>query len=100
MYLLRKTLEEYNLSHILECKYGNYRIINSSFLCDVTKFEEIAEKYLHKTMEESDWNEVVLIYKGGYLEESGYLWAYERAAALELLFYDLQYEKNITQQVR
>lgn len=67
-YRLRKWLAENNITPIFEYKRNSYRIVPSEFRCDLYELEE-AEK-------NRDGNKMKLLYKGEFLEEDGYDWAY------------------------
>ncbi|MEI6101629.1 MAG: response regulator [Eubacteriales bacterium] len=68
MYLLRKRLVELGIGQILECARGNYRVRTDMIRCDYYESKEGRGKHP---------------YGKGYMEENGYIWAYERAAEIE-----------------
>lgn len=82
-YLLRKRLAEAGLSQILESVRGNYRIVTEEADCDVWRLEEMLKKNQVKRKEDLRLIEQFL--QKGYMEASGYAWAYPRAAELEAL---------------
>lgn len=79
-YLLRKFLEQHGLSHIFECKRGNYRILTNEIDCDAYTLEKILKPSYQKSKEDVLLIEQFL--QNGYLENSGYQWAYAKAAEL------------------
>lgn len=80
-YLLRKRLAEAGISHILESVRGNYRVLTDKFSCDVYKLEDMIRRNYTKRRED------ILFFgrlkEKGYMEGSGYDWAYPRAAELD-----------------
>lgn len=79
-YLLRKRLAEAGLSQILESVRGNYRIVTDKVECDVYQLEEMLRKNQMKVREDSHLLEQLV--QKGYMEDSGYAWAYPKAAEL------------------
>lgn len=88
-YLLRKSLAEMGIPHILECKRGNYRICSSEIECDLFQFQELSQKMLSHGYDEALFNKIELLHQGVYMEETGYEWAYPKAAELEQVYYKL-----------
>jgi two-component SAPR family response regulator len=82
-YLLRKRLAEAGLSHILESIRGNYRIVTDKISCDVYQLEDRIKNDLMNRKEDKLLLEQFM--RKGYMEASGYEWAYPRAAELEIL---------------
>jgi two-component system LytT family response regulator len=82
-YLLRKRLAEVGLSHIIESVRGNYRVVTDKFDCDVYKLEEMIHKGQMNRKE--DFRLLEQLMQKGYMEGSGYAWAYPKAAELEAL---------------
>lgn len=80
-YLLRKRLAEAGLSQILESVRGNYRIVTDKVDCDAYQLEEIIKKNQMKRKEDTRLLEQPV--QKGYMEGSGYDWAYPRAAELD-----------------
>lgn len=80
-YLLRKRLAEAGLSPILESVRGNYRIVTDKVDCDVYQLEDMLKKNQVKRKE--DFCLIEQLVRKGYMEASGYAWAYPRAAELE-----------------
>ncbi len=80
-YLLRKRLAGVGLSGILESVRGNYRILKDKVDCDVYQLEEILKKNNIKSKEDLRLLEQLI--QKGYMEGSGYDWAYPRAAELD-----------------
>ncbi len=80
-YLLRKRLAEAGLSRILESARGNYKIVSDEADCDVWRLEEMLKKNQVKRKEDLRLIEQLL--QQGYMEASGYAWAYPKAAELE-----------------
>ena len=83
MYLLRKSLNEAHIEHILENKRGNYRIRKDEIFCDFYIFEQDAKRALIETASPGLYQKLELLYQGEYMEETGYEWAYPKAATLE-----------------
>lgn len=67
-YRLRKWLSENNLSQIFESGRNSYRVAPSEFSCDLYDLE--------KALKQGDQKRISLLYKGEFLEEDGYEWAY------------------------
>ncbi len=82
-YLLRKRLAEAGLSQILESVRGNYRIVTDKVDCDVYQLEEMIKKKQLEGKESFHFLEQLV--QKGYMEASGYDWAYPRAAELDEL---------------
>lgn len=80
-YLLRKRLAETGLTQILESVRGNYRIVTDKVDCDIWQLEEMLKKNQVKRKE--DLRLIEQLMQKGYMEASGYAWAYPKAAELE-----------------
>ena len=80
-YLLRKRLAEAGLSQILESGRGNYRIVKDQISCDLYQLEEMVSSDQFNRKE--DVRLLEQLEKRGYMEESGYAWAYAKAAELD-----------------
>lgn len=65
---LRKWLSENNIAQIFESKRNSYRVVPSEFSCDLFELE--------KALRDSDKKRIRQLYKGEFLEEDGYEWAY------------------------
>lgn len=89
-YLLRKNLQQMGIGRILECKRGNYRVLVQKIDCDFFKFEHITEKILKFGYRDELFNKAELLYRGTYMDEAGYEWAYPRAAEIEHIFHRLE----------
>ena len=76
VYRLRKWLTEQGIPQILECKRNRYRVIPDQFDCDLYEFEK-AELDGNRT-------KMKLLYKGRFMEENGYQWAYPKEAKIEI----------------
>jgi two-component SAPR family response regulator len=82
-YLLRKRLAEAGISQILESVRGNYRIVTNKVDCDVYQLEEMIKKnYVNR---KEDIRLFEQLAQKGYMEASGYDWAYPRAAELDTM---------------
>ena len=79
-YLLRKRLAEVGISQILENSRGNYKIITEEISCDLYQLEELIKFNHIKTKEDCSLLEDLS--EKGYMEDSGYVWAYPKAAKL------------------
>ena len=82
-YLLRKRLAEAGLSQILECVRGNYRIVADQIDCDIYRMEELIKN--HRTEQKEVFRLLEQLMQNGYMEGSGYGWAYPKAAELDIL---------------
>lgn len=82
-YLLRKRLAEAGLTQIIESVRGNYRILPDKVDCDVYRLEEMHKNNYMKRKEDFQLFEQLL--QRGYMEASGYDWAYPKAAELDTL---------------
>jgi two-component SAPR family response regulator len=82
-YLLRKRLAEAGLSQLLESVRGNYRIVTDIIDCDVYQLEELLKK--NQLRRKEDFTLLEQLVQKGYMEASGYAWAYPRAAELDAL---------------
>ena len=80
-YLLRKRLTEAGISQILESGRGNYRVVTDQVNCDLYQLEELIKG--NKLNRKEDFNLLEQLQQKGYMEESGYVWAYPRAAELD-----------------
>ncbi|AFM43386.1 response regulator containing CheY-like receiver and SARP domains [Desulfosporosinus acidiphilus SJ4] len=80
-YLLRKRLAEAGLAQILKSERGNYRIVADKFDCDVYRLEEMLKNSQLKSNAGLRLLEELVL--KGYMEASGYGWAYPRAAELD-----------------
>lgn len=80
-YLLRKRLAEVGLTQILENGRGKYRVIPDQIDCDLYQLEELIA--IDQIKRRQDLHVVKQLSQKGYMEASGYAWAYPRAAELE-----------------
>lgn len=85
-YLLRKRLAEAGLSRILESIRGNYRIVADKVDCDVYQLEGLLK--LNHIKRKEDFFLLEQLMQKGYMEASGYEWAYPKAVELENLCRD------------
>ena len=90
-YLLRKRLAEVGLSQIIESVRGNYRVVSDKFDCDVYQLEEMIHKKQMNRKEDSRLLERLM--QKGYMEGSGYAWAYPKAAELDALCRSVRLKK-------
>lgn len=65
---LRKWLSENGVSQIFEARRNSYRVVLSEISCDLIELE--------KELRDGDRKKAALLYKGDFLEEDGYEWAY------------------------
>lgn len=65
---LRKWLSENNIAQIFDSRRNSYRVISAKFRCDLFDLE--------RALAEGDKGKAKLLYKGDFLEEEGYEWAY------------------------
>ena len=82
-YLLRKRLAEAGMPHILESVRGNYRIATESIDCDVYRLVDLLKN--NRTKRKEDVRLLEQLMEKGYMEGSGYTWAYPKAAELDAL---------------
>lgn len=80
-YLLRKRLAEAGLSQILESVRGNYRVVTDKVDCDIYQLEEVIKK--NQIRRKEDFLLLEQQAQKGYMEASGYAWAYPRAAEID-----------------
>ncbi len=73
---LRKWLSENNIAQIFEAKRNSYRVAVSEFNCDLYDLED--------ALKTGDRRRIELLYKGEFLEEEGYQWAYPLQAELAI----------------
>jgi two-component SAPR family response regulator len=67
-YRLRRWLSENGVSGIFEARRNSYRVIPSEYGCDMADLEE--------ALRAAEWKKAELLYRGEFLEEEGYEWAY------------------------
>ncbi len=67
-YRLRKWLSENNITQIFECRRNSYRVVPSEFQCDLYDLEKLKKDGSKIPAE--------YFYRGDFLEEEGYEWAY------------------------
>lgn len=82
-YLLRKRLAEAGMAQILDSERGNYRIAADKFDCDVYQLEEMLKN--RQARSEEGFRLLEQAVQKGYMEASGYGWAYPRAAEIDAL---------------
>lgn len=80
-YLLRKRLAEAGISQIMESGRGNYRVVKDQVNCELYQLDEVIKSFQIKRKEE--FRLLEQLKQRGYMEGSGYAWAYPRAAELE-----------------
>jgi two-component SAPR family response regulator len=80
-YLLRKRLAEAGLSQVLENGRGKYRVIPDQIDCDLYQLEELIT--INQIKRRQDLHLVKQLSQKGYMEASGYAWAYPRAAEID-----------------
>lgn len=86
-YLLRKHLAAAGIAQILSCSRGNYQVFPQNFRCDYYEFMDLIAS---PEISVADQSKALSIYKGGYMEENGYEWAYPRLAELEEKYYHIK----------
>jgi len=82
-YLLRKRLAEAGISQILESGRGNYRLVTDQVNCELYQLEEQIKS--HQIKRKEDFRLLEQLQQKGFMEGSGYAWAYPRAAELDEL---------------
>lgn len=80
-YLLRKKLAQVGMSHILESGRGNYRVIKDQVNCDVYQLEDLIMG--NEIKEKENFALIEQFKQRGYMEGSGYAWAYPKAVELD-----------------
>lgn len=75
-YRLRKWLSENNIAQIFEARRNSYRVAVSEFNCDLYDLED--------ALKNGDLERARQLYKGGFLEEEGYQWAYPIQAVWDI----------------
>lgn len=80
-YLLRKRLAEAGLAQILESGRGNYRVLKALVNCDLYQLEELLKS--DQINKREDFRLLEQSEQKGYMEGSGYAWAYPKAAELD-----------------
>ena len=80
-YLLRKKLAEAGLSRILENGRGNYRVMTDQVNCDLYQLKELVRS--NRISRKEDFRLLEQLSQKGYMEGSGYAWAYSKAAELD-----------------
>lgn len=80
-YLLRKRLAEAGLAQILENGRGNYRVLKDQVDCDLYQLEELVNS--DQINRRKDIRLLEQLDQKGYMEGSGYAWAYSKAAELD-----------------
>ncbi len=80
-YLLRKRLAEAGISQILENSRGNYRVVTDQLDCDIYKLKEMIKG--NQITRKEDCTLIEKLSQSGYMEGSGYAWAYPRAAEFD-----------------
>jgi len=80
-YLLRKKLAQVGMANILESGRGNYRVVKDKVNCDVYQLEDLI---MDNDIKEKEKFDLIERFKQrGYMEGSGYAWAYPKAAELD-----------------
>lgn len=82
MYLLRKLLRNHGLEKIIENKRGHYRILTQKVECDVYEFQRIIAETPYAKPDKNKLNKALALYKGEYMGDNDYLWAFSKVAAL------------------
>lgn len=102
MSYLRKQLEDFGIDINSILVKDNYTLEIAPGVCDFVDFHRFLHKYSSCEVEDENINEyekIVELYKGEYLEEEEYLWAYEVRTHLhnkyeEMLISMVEYYKN------
>lgn len=81
-YRLRKWLAENHAGQIFEAKRNSYRVVPSEFFCDLYEME--------KAFGAGDIRKIRLLWKGDFLEEEAYEWAYPIQAEWSIKWNDLR----------
>lgn len=82
-YLLRKKMAEAGISQILESRRGNYRIMTDQVECDLYQIQKVMKE--NQMIGRGALHLFEQLEQKGYMEGSGYAWAYPRAAELEAM---------------
>jgi two-component SAPR family response regulator len=73
---LRKWLSENSITQIFEARRNSYRVVATEFNCDLYDLAD--------ALKADDRKRIELLYKGEFLEEEGYQWAYPIQAELAM----------------
>lgn len=85
MSYLRKQLEDFGIDRNSILVNENYTLDISTGVCDFVDFDRFLCKYLNSEVDDEnigEYEKIVKLYKGEYLEEEDYLWIYEIRAYL------------------
>ncbi|WP_248928305.1 response regulator [Paenibacillus hamazuiensis] len=78
IYGIRKRLGGIGCKHLLEFKNNSYRLETRGLLCDADEFERIAGGGGSVSpVSIGEFERVATLYTGDYMEEDGFVWAYE-----------------------
>jgi len=91
MSYLRKQLEDFGIGRNSILVKENYTLEIATDVCDFVDFDRFINTYFKAEVEEDNINEyerIIELYKGEYLEEEDYLWAYDIRA-----YIDKEYEE-------
>jgi two-component SAPR family response regulator len=92
LYQLRKDLENFGLSNVIENSRkegGTCRLMWYPDYWDYRQYVELYKQYKDGSLSVENVKRAVEIHQNGYLTDNGYRWAMERQAELELICVDL-----------
>ncbi|MGF9699490.1 response regulator [Paenibacillus sp. MABNR03] len=82
VYQIRKLLKEWSMTGKLEYNMNRYRLLPGNLVSDVEQFE-LGMGYAEVTSDNvEELREIVLLYRGDYLEEHDYQWSQAKAREL------------------
>ncbi|MBU5352928.1 response regulator [Paenibacillus barcinonensis] len=82
VYQIRKLLKEWGMTGKLEYNMNRYRLITGNLVSDVEQFEQAMSYAAITSANVQELRQIVLLYRGDYLEEHDYDWS--RAKSREL----------------
>ncbi len=93
MYYVRKMFKNLGLDDLIISSMGNCKIDKSKYKCDAYEFEDFIDKYdrIEKYTNENinKAYEVLKLYKGEYLLDCDYIWAYDKRLEFENKFVEI-----------
>lgn len=82
VYQIRKLLKEWSMTGKLEYNMNRYRLLPGNLVSDVEQFEQGVGYAEVTSTNVEDLREIMLLYRGDYLEEHDYSWAQSKAREL------------------
>jgi two-component SAPR family response regulator len=102
MSYLRKQLEEFGIDRNSILVKGNYTLHIGKGVCDFVDFDRFLNKYSNEKIDAEniiEYEKIINLYKGAYLQKEDYLWAYDVREYIynkyeEILLSMVEYYKN------